>query len=197
MNTNEIQEFTKIFIEDHRTVKNFFGIYTSFKSEEISKKQVLNLFKRLTPKTFHDCMKVTIHPFGFEVLNGPMPFKIYIADENSDILDLRCEFKSLQSPVYWITRDREKLLPSEMKTSHLFYIIKMIWNHSAPENLKFKPYTRYVFDCKIYTDEYIKKIFPVLLHECVGRKDLPNEMILVLNKMYKMANTVHLKLIEG
>jgi len=33
----------------------------------------------------------------------------------------------------WKTQDGELLSPPEMKTTHLFYSLRMIWNHSMPE----------------------------------------------------------------
>lgn len=40
----------------------------------------------------------------------------------------------------WRTQRGENVLPSNMDTNHLFYSVQMIWNHTAPEKFKFRPF---------------------------------------------------------
>jgi len=68
----------------------------------------------------------------------------------------------------WRARNGRKYLPSEMDTHHLYYTLRMIWNHSAPEHLKIRPYKKYIFQ-QYYSEDYIKEAVRVLLYELVSR----------------------------
>lgn len=58
-----------------------------------------------------------------------------------------------------------------MDTRHLFFTLRMIWNHSAPEPLKLHPFKRYKFNRRTYTDEYMLTAVRVMLHELRKRRD--------------------------
>lgn len=60
---------------------------------------------------------------------------------------------------------------AEMKTSHLFFTVRMVWNHSAPESLRITPFKQYDFG-SFYTDEYIVEAVRVIASELSGRNDL-------------------------
>lgn len=47
-------------------------------------------------------------------------------------------------PPTWTTADGRELEISKMETSHLFYCVRMVWNHSAPEAFKLRPFKRYL-----------------------------------------------------
>ena len=56
-----------------------------------------------------------------------------------------------------------------MRTSHLFFVIRMLWNHSAPEHLQLRPFKRY----RIHrSPEYIAGILPVIYDQLMTRDDL-------------------------
>lgn len=61
--------------------------------------------------------------------------------------------------------------PTEMETRHLFFTLKMIWNHSAPEHMKLKPYKKYSFGPG-YTAEYMRKAVKALSAELKTRNNI-------------------------
>lgn len=72
----------------------------------------------------------------------------------------------------WRTQKDEWLLPSEMETRHLFYTLRMIFNHSVPDNLALKPYKPYWFDPVIYNKKYITEAIRNLAYELATRDDI-------------------------
>ncbi len=81
----------------------------------------------------------------------------------------------------WASRDG-KIKIKHMGTTHLFHTIKMIWNHSVPEELKYKPYKKYRFG-KFYTKEYLLKVLPDMLHEILKRPDITQDQLNILLDM--------------
>lgn len=71
----------------------------------------------------------------------------------------------------WRDKDGFGHLISNMETRHLFYVLRMVWNHSAPENLKIEPYQRYNFGSH-YTASYMKDAVLNISNELQTRKDL-------------------------
>ena len=63
-----------------------------------------------------------------------------------------------------------------MKTHHLFYTLRMIWNHSAPAHLKLKPFKQYMFN-QFYTSAYMGKAVKNIVPELLAREDLENNMV--------------------
>jgi len=59
----------------------------------------------------------------------------------------------------------------DMETRHLYYTLRMIWNHSVPEEMKLKPYKRYQFDC-FYTPQYIAIAVRKMMRELIKRTDI-------------------------
>jgi hypothetical protein len=60
---------------------------------------------------------------------------------------------------------------SSMETRHLFYTVRMIWNHTSPSDLQLKPFKKYSFS-KFYTQEYFAKMVKAMLIELSKRNDL-------------------------
>lgn len=60
--------------------------------------------------------------------------------------------------------------PQDMHTRHLFYIVRMIWNHSAPYALRLRPYKSYYFT-EFYTPEYMITAIKVLFPELMNRSN--------------------------
>lgn len=60
--------------------------------------------------------------------------------------------------VAWTWRDHSGrfLEPAAMETRHLFYTLRMIWNHTLPESVRLHPYRRYRFS-PFYTIEYLQQ----------------------------------------
>jgi hypothetical protein len=77
----------------------------------------------------------------------------------------------LSWPFRWRSAGGQMRTPAEMETRHLFYTIRMIWNHSMPEDALLRPFQAYTFGTP-YTEDYmrraIKALFPVLM----GRADI-------------------------
>lgn len=61
--------------------------------------------------------------------------------------------------------------PKDMSTQHLFFTFRMIWNHTAPEDMRIEPYQRYSFD-DFYTAEYIADAIRAISSELSKREDL-------------------------
>ena len=61
--------------------------------------------------------------------------------------------------------------PKDMGTSHIFYTIRMIWNHTVPEHLKIRPFRGYNFS-PFYTVEYMEQAMAVLSEELARRGSL-------------------------
>lgn len=71
----------------------------------------------------------------------------------------------------WRDRNGEFHRPCDMTTQHVFYVLRMIWNHSMPSELQMEPFRRYAFD-SFYTDEYMKTATLALGTELCRRDDL-------------------------
>ena len=71
----------------------------------------------------------------------------------------------------WRQRGGEFFRPQDMATRHLFYTLRMIWNHKMPDEAKLQPYNQYAFG-RFYTDDYLKLSIKHLSIELGKRKDL-------------------------
>lgn len=88
--------------------------------------------------------------------------------------------KCITKPFIWKTHDGRKLTVQKMETPHLFNIVKMVWNHSCPEELKFKPYREWNLNLDV---EYLKEVVKRILVELSTREDLTQEMIDIIKQM--------------
>lgn len=62
-----------------------------------------------------------------------------------------------------------------MRTKHLFYVLRMIWNHRMPVPVSNdKNFNRYSFN-SFYTDDYFKKAIQHMLPELVKRPDIRDD----------------------
>lgn len=71
----------------------------------------------------------------------------------------------------WRDREGNFHKPENMETRHLFYTLRMIWNHSMPEEFRLTPYNSYRFG-DFYTDEYMKRAIRNIAAELTKRKDM-------------------------
>jgi len=72
----------------------------------------------------------------------------------------------------WRTKGGEQnLAPSEMETHHLFYTLRMIWNHTVPVEHRFSHYNHYRLG-PTYTPEYLLTAIHALLAELSLRRDI-------------------------
>jgi hypothetical protein len=67
------------------------------------------------------------------------------------------------------------MCPKEMATRHLFYTLRMIWNHSMPEEARIEPYRRYLFGRR-HNPEYLKVAIIAIGMELAERDDLDDEL---------------------
>lgn len=90
---------------------------------------------------------------------------------------------SLHDPNFkWKTKNNQFLLPRKMETRHLFYTLRMIWNHTMPEQARLNPYRHYRFG-DFYSIEYIQKAIINIGRELLGRDDLTPRQESDLRKM--------------
>jgi len=59
----------------------------------------------------------------------------------------------------------------DMTTQHLFFTFRMIWNHTAPKEMRINPYKRYYFS-KFYTVQYMSDAVQAISFELSKRDDL-------------------------
>jgi hypothetical protein len=86
--------------------------------------------------------------------------------------------------------------PSDMETRHLFYTLKMIWNHTMPFEAKIVPYKLYDFG-PYYTEEYLKKAIYYITIELSTRNDMkPNWQIELQRMIDYLKNFSELKELE-
>lgn len=79
--------------------------------------------------------------------------------------------EDLASAFKWKTSKDEYISPVEMETRHLFFTIRMIWNHTMPEMYRSKHYRHYRLG-SFYTQEYLLSAIHALLGELSLRKDI-------------------------
>ena len=79
----------------------------------------------------------------------------------------------VKAPFLWRTRGGAFVTPADMETRHLYFTVRMIWNHSVPDQYKLKPYTRYTF-CSFYVSGYMSEAIKNMLVELSTRQDLPD-----------------------
>lgn len=87
----------------------------------------------------------------------------------------------------WTTADGRTLRMTEMATTHLFFSVRMIWNHSVPEQMRFKPYRRWRF---ARPASYYAVKLRGLLTELALRDDLPGWMDRQLQEMAARLNEI-------
>lgn len=61
--------------------------------------------------------------------------------------------------------------PRDMETRHVFFTLRMIWNHVVPKEMQIEPFKRYRFS-SFYTQEYMEEAVRVLSAELSTRNDL-------------------------
>lgn len=91
----------------------------------------------------------------------------------------------------WRDRDSKLHRVSEMRTAHVFYVLRMIWNHSMPEEARTHNYRRYRFDSS-YTVEYMQEAARVMLAELERRDDLDPALTSQLCHMREWATRMRL-----
>jgi hypothetical protein len=73
------------------------------------------------------------------------------------------------SEFMWKDRNNRFHAPAQMETSYLYKTLKMIWNHSMPEEFKLMPYKLYAFG-PFYTPAYMRQAAKAFVRELEHRK---------------------------
>lgn len=94
---------------------------------------------------------------------------------------------ALSVPFHWRTAAHVYSKPSEMTTSHLFFVIRMIWNNSAPERMRVGKVKLYRFP-PFYTPSYMRQAVDNLSAELRTRQDIPYWMMLEIEQMLQYLN---------
>lgn len=83
----------------------------------------------------------------------------------------------------WRQSNGRKIKPSDMRTSHVFHTLRMIWNNRmpnpVPDNPKF-----YTFDQRFYPEEYLKEALVQMWFELQRREDIPPKFLRQLDWMF-------------
>ena len=74
-------------------------------------------------------------------------------------------------PFKWRERTGTRVLVTEMPTRHLFFTLRMIWNHTMPMKARLRPYREYTFG-PVYTQEYLQTAVKEIYTELRTRADL-------------------------
>lgn len=76
------------------------------------------------------------------------------------------------APFQWRSADGDFWHPDHMETRHVFYTVRMIWNHSVPEDMRVGQNVRLYRFGEFYTADYMKQAVLALGRELMTRKDL-------------------------
>ncbi len=97
-------------------------------------------------------------------------------------LDTRKNNEIIAEPVWKTLND--KFIPiSQMDTHHLFYTVRMIWNHVVPK--KFKLYSMYEYTFSSwYTKERLQQALCNMLFTLAQRSDIKSTWKAQLNYMF-------------
>lgn len=101
----------------------------------------------------------------------------------------------LALPFEWRGRGGVMHKPQEMATSHLFFTLRMIWNHKMPPAARLVPFQLYSFG-PTYTDEYFKTAIAHLYTELCNRTDLSQEATAGLKHMHEWLGVHQLEMKE-
>lgn len=79
-----------------------------------------------------------------------------------------------QSPAQrwrWKAADGSEWFPEKMVTRHLFFTVRMIWNHSVPPHMRTGPHRRHEFG-PFYTQQYMQTAAKLMIPELLKRQDI-------------------------
>lgn len=88
-----------------------------------------------------------------------------------------------QNPFKWKTQKGEFVSIVDMETSHLFYTLRMIWNHSMPKEAQVGDNIRKYQFSSYYTSKYTMQACYYILLELDSRTDLPVNLTFQFNQM--------------
>jgi hypothetical protein len=92
------------------------------------------------------------------------------------------EFK--YSGYTWMDAYNKRYLLKDMETGHLFYTLKMCWNHMVDEDIQIKPAKDFDF-LNAYSNGYLKEGIYKIIKEIGMRKDISDDFSLKINDVIK------------
>ena len=87
----------------------------------------------------------------------------------SEVVTNRCTLP--EKTFEWRQKGGEYIQINKMHTRHLFYTLRMIWNHTMPMDARLTPFRMYSFG-PVYTQEYLKRAVKEILSELCTREDI-------------------------
>lgn len=103
-------------------------------------------------------------------------------------MNLQKRESDLVTSFQWRERTGDLHNIKDMTTSHLFFTLRMIWNHSVPRDMQIEPYKKYHFS-SFYTVEYLTKAVREISRELVKRDDMTPYFIKCLKIIQGHLNT--------
>lgn len=85
-------------------------------------------------------------------------------------------------PFMWRAAGGELVLPADLPTRRLFFIVRMIWNHTMPASARTHDYQEHTFG-EFYTEAYMKQAISVIIPMLLKRHDLEDVYKVQLNGM--------------
>lgn len=85
----------------------------------------------------------------------------------------------------WIAANGDRISPKDMTTMRLFYIMRMIWNNTHPQNERVGQVRLYTFNPEVYTQEYMQEAINEIGSELLTRTDLPEH---AARQLFEMAS---------
>lgn len=73
---------------------------------------------------------------------------------------------------YWVTSKGDRTNIAEMKTTHLFYTLRLLYNSFMPRPLSVGTYKQCYFTPSLYTSDYLQQIIPAIYTELNNRDGL-------------------------
>lgn len=98
-----------------------------------------------------------------------------------ELMERTAEFE-VSTDFKWRDRRGQFHYPKDMETRHLFFTVRMIWNHTVPDMYQIKPFERYNFS-SFYTSFYMGQAVRNILSELSTRNDLTDYYIKCLLHM--------------
>lgn len=111
--------------------------------------------------------------------------------KNKDVMDKTS--KAISKKWQWRTSRGIYIYPREMETRHLFFSLRMIWNHTMPEEAHIPEGMRYSHFGPYYTEEYLKQAVKELSSELSKRNDMTPDWKRQLQSMIDKLKRYHLE----
>ena len=98
--------------------------------------------------------------------------------------------KTLSRGFLWRDRHGDDHSIFDMETSYVFFVLRMIWNHSTPDHMRMKPYKFYdnLFNHPHFTNAYVKAATIAMIMELSTRDDLTAYFQAGIDHMRKWAS---------